>query len=182
MAAVADYIAGQVGAAGFTIRRYDVPATRYAIDYAPGRAPMLQRLADGTAVQDRERFLAPGPDRTRWHRMRRADGGHGRARRVRPRSVRRGEPGVEERSGHASDVVAQIERRGGIGAVVQGDVRRDLVIALRFRRRRSPSSCRSSPTATCSASACACGPWARRPPPSCTTSIGVRRPPPGSNR
>lgn len=136
MAAVADYEAQVLSAAGYEVVRqgFDLGATRYAVDYSDGNEPLLERTADGrrfkvdSAFNLTQQTSAAGIECT-----------------VRAiADVRAGDCGFvpfataspEWKNPNANLPAAakQIQDQGGIGAVVQGDVARDAVMAVSVRR------------------------------------------------
>jgi hypothetical protein len=135
MAAAADYAAGVLTRAGYLVHREDAPGTVYRPDYAPGAAPLLERLSDGHRfpVESAFRLEAVTPP-----------GGITCTVRV-PDQVRRGDCGfvsfVDDSPSwtntfteDALTKVDQVIRRGGVGVVLQGDVARHALIALSVRR------------------------------------------------
>jgi hypothetical protein len=180
MAAVADHIAESLQASGLTVHRHDVPDVRYAVDYTPGREPMLERVDDGHRFKTESAFALLAP---------RADEVECTVRVV--EEVQPGDCGFvafadasPEWNNLGADpraLVGQIIDRGGVGAVIQGDVANDLVFATRIkapipvvvsviregevlgRRLRIRARGGTQPAVM-------------------HNVIGVRRPPPGSNR
>jgi peptidase M28-like protein len=133
MAAVADYAAGRFQAAGYRVVRLDFPFRRYAIDYSAGHSPLLQR-SDGLTFKTESGFdldqTTPASGVTCVVK--------------RPASVKPGDCGFVP-FGKASpewknifvdtSLLDQIVAAHGAGAIVQGDVARDLVFAMRIRRK-----------------------------------------------
>jgi hypothetical protein len=137
MVDVANYEAAVLRRAGYAVVRHDadVGSARYAVDYAPGHAPMLQR------VHDRKRFKAEsvfylgattGPSGITCVVRAIADVGPGDCGFV-PFAAASPEwknaPNYDP-SGAVDEIIA----KGGVGAVVQGDVARNAVLAVSIRR------------------------------------------------
>ncbi|HJR18719.1 MAG TPA: M28 family peptidase [Actinomycetota bacterium] len=135
MAAIADYAAGRLGSAGYHVVRQDFVFTRYAIDYAAGHAPMLERLVDGYDIKVESAF-----------NLQKTTPAAGITCTVRPvDEVTPGDCGfVPFRSASpewknapfvdASARLDQILAAGGVAAIVQGDDRRNLVFAMSVRK------------------------------------------------
>ncbi|MGH2785428.1 MAG: M28 family metallopeptidase [Actinomycetota bacterium] len=135
MASVADYTAGRLATAGYHVVRQDFGFTRYAIDYAPGHEPMLERVVDGYDIKVESAF--------NLQKTTNADGITCAVRRV--AEVTPGDCGfVPFRSAspewknapfvNASAQLDQILAAGGAAAIVQGDDRRHLVYAMSVRK------------------------------------------------
>lgn len=135
MASVADYAAGRLAASGYRVIRQDFPFTRYAIDYAAGHHPMLERVVDGYDYKVESAF-----------NLQKVTPASGVTCRVRPvAAVGPGDCGfIPFRSASpewknapfvsVSDDLDAIVAAGGAGAVVQGDANRHLVFAQSARR------------------------------------------------
>jgi peptidase M28-like protein len=132
MARAARYVARHLRAAGYAIARQDFPFRRYSIGYGTGRSPLLQRLDDGVTFKSESAFYLGRPTSHR-----------GIVCTVKPvDQVRRGDCGFipfEDASpewknspfvsvGPALDSIVAAH---GAGAVIQGDVARNLVYAQR---------------------------------------------------
>jgi hypothetical protein len=137
MAAVADYVAGRFTASGYRVVRFDFPFTRWAIDYSAGNAPSLVRADDGTTFKAESGFDLDTGTVTHVPTV--------TCRVVKPADVRPGTCGFvsfgkaspEWKNSPFVDVGAELDTivaRHGAGAIVQGDLARDLVFALRVRR------------------------------------------------
>ena len=131
VASVAGYAASQLSRDGYVVRRFDVPSTRYAPDYSPGHQPLLVRQRDGHQFKVESAFGAPS-----------STGPAGLTCTVRMTSaVQPGDCGLVPFAQASPDfrnltygpgsVLDQIKSRGGVGAVVEGDASRRLVLALR---------------------------------------------------
>ena len=134
IAAVADYAAGRFATAGYQVVRFDFPFLRYEVDYSSGHTPLLQRR-DGTVFKTESAFeldrTTPASGITCVVRMT-AD--------VKPGDcgfIPFGNASPEWKNQPFVNVSAQLHQlvaAHGAGAIVQGDVKRDLVFALRVRR------------------------------------------------
>ena len=135
MAAVADYAAQRLAGAGYTVVRQDFAFTRYAIDYAAGHAPMLERVVDGYDIKVESAF-----------NLQKTTSAAGVTCVVRPvADVGPGDCGfVPFRNASpewknapfvtVGDQLDAVVAAGGVAAIVQGDDRRHLVFALSSRR------------------------------------------------
>jgi len=134
MAAVASYAAGRFAAAGYRVVRYDFPFTRYVVDYRVGYDPLLQRN-DGALFKTESAFYL---DRTTTPAgitcvvKKVAD--------VTPGDcgfIPFGNASPEWKNSPFVDYPTQLDSiiaAHGAAAIIQGDVRRDLVFAVRARR------------------------------------------------
>src|SRR5205085_12199084 len=132
MVRVANYAAGQLANDGYQVVRYDAGGlTRWAVDYARGHRPQLTRMADGRRFKTESAFDigSTGPDGVECTVKKVADVGPGDCGFV-PFSD--GSPEWKNATYNAPADVAQIVSRGGVGAIVQGDTRRNLVYAMRL--------------------------------------------------
>lgn len=134
MVAVANYAAGRFASAGYTVVRHDFSFKRWVIDYGAGHEPMLQR-SDGVSYQTESAFDI---DRTTP-----AEGVTCVVRRVKYAGpgrcgfvpFRKASP--EWKNSPFVSLGAQLDAivaAGGAAAIVQGDVRREIVFAMRARR------------------------------------------------
>jgi len=133
MVRVANYAAGQLANDGYQVVRYDAGGlTRWAVDYARGHRPQLTRMADGRRFKTESAFDigSTGPDGVECTVKKVADVGPGDCGFV-PFSD--GSPEWKNATYNAPADVAQIVSRGGVGAVVQGDLDRNLVYSVRLR-------------------------------------------------
>src|SRR5262249_22987819 len=125
MAQVADYAASQLS--GFTVVRVDTPFSRYVVDYAD--PPPLTRTDDGGVFKS-ESASNPKPHAASAECPLKADAD------VTPGDcgwVPFNDASPEWRNDPFSDLATQVGNivaQGGVGAVVQGDVSRDLVYAI----------------------------------------------------
>jgi Peptidase family M28 len=135
MRAVAAYTAATFRAAGYRVVRYDFPFTRYVIDYRRGRRPMLMR-DDGTSFKTESAFdldlttsRAGITCRVKMvSDVKRGDCGF----------IPFGEASPEWKNSPFVDYPSQLDAiiaAHGAGAIIQGDTKRDLVFALRARRK-----------------------------------------------
>jgi len=134
MEAVAEYAAGRFAAAGYRVVPYDFPFRRYAIDYTSGHEPLLER-DDGTRFKTESAFdlnrVTPASGITCVVKKTK-DVGPGDC-----GLVPFGNASPEWKNSPFVSAGAQLDQivaAGGAGAIVQGDVRRELVFALRARR------------------------------------------------
>jgi hypothetical protein len=135
MAAVGDYAAAKLAAAGYAVVGQPFAFRRWTIDYAPGREPLLERIGDGVRFKTESAF-----------NLDRVTGPEGVVCRVRPvADVRPGDCGFvpfgsaspewkNQPFVSVSSALERIEAAGGAGAIVQGDVTNDLVFAQSVRR------------------------------------------------
>lgn len=135
MASVADYAAGRLTAAGYHVVRHDFPFTRFAIDYAAGHAPLLQRTVDGFTFKAESGF-----------NLQKTTGAAGITCTVRAVAdvgpgdcgfIPFGDASPEWKNSpfvSVGDALDAIVAAGGAAAIVQGDVRRHLVFAQSVRR------------------------------------------------
>jgi hypothetical protein len=134
IAQVAQYAAGQLQSADYLVRAQDVPSERYAIDYASGHEPLLERVSDHQTYKADSTFSSTAPT-----------GVAGITCTLRlPADVTPGDCGFltfSDASPAWNNVLAkagteidQIIANGGIGAVIQGDLPRNLVFALRIKK------------------------------------------------
>ncbi|MCU1450491.1 MAG: hypothetical protein JWP02_2661 [Acidimicrobiales bacterium] len=131
MAAVADYAAGQLAGDGFTVVRNDVGGlNRWAVDYTTGHEPLV---ASGTTTYKTESGFEVGttpPEGITCTLKKIADVRAGDCGLV---PFAEGSPEWKNPFAKAATDVATIKAQGGIGAVIQGDVPRNLVYALKLR-------------------------------------------------
>ncbi|MDQ2651064.1 MAG: hypothetical protein M3Z03_16110, partial [Actinomycetota bacterium] len=131
LAAAADHAAGVLEAAGYDVIRHDRPSTVWDVDYRTGREPSLVRLADDRSfpAESAVELRVPTPP-------------DGLTCTVRPYDqVGAGECGFvpyevlsPEWNNFTADLggaVRTIHDRGGVGAVLQGDLEHDALIALK---------------------------------------------------
>ena len=135
MAMVARYVAGRFAADHYRVVRLDFPFRRYAIDYAPKHIPGIVRLPDFTRFKAESAFDIDKPTAQK-----------GLSCVVRAvADVQKGDCGFipfgnaspEWKNSPFVDYPTQLDRiiaQGGVAAIVQGDVKRNLVFALRARR------------------------------------------------
>lgn len=136
MAAVADYEAQVLRASGYEVVRqgFDLGAARYAVDYTDGREPLLERTADGhrfkvdSAFHLTQQTSAAGIECTVKAV---ADVGPGDCGFV---PFATASPEWKNPNADLPAAAKQIQDQGGIGAVVQGDVARNAVMAVSVRR------------------------------------------------
>ena len=135
MAKVAGYVASRFAADHYHVVRFDFPFRRYAIDYRPRRFPSIIRLPERTSFKAESAFDIDKPT---------GQGGLSCVVRA-VADVRKGDCGFipfgsaspEWKNSPFVDYPTQMDRiiaQRGIAAIVQGDVKRDLVFALRVRR------------------------------------------------
>ncbi len=135
MAAVADYAAERLSVAGYRVVRQDFGFARYAIDYAAGHQPLLERLVDGYRFKVESAFNLQKTTSSAGItcRVRRvADVGPGDCGFVPFRDASpewKNAPFVT-----IGDRLDAIVAAGGAGAVVQGNAQRYLVFAQSARR------------------------------------------------
>jgi hypothetical protein len=132
MAHVADYAAGQLQGDGFRVVRHDVAGlSRWAIDYSPGNQPLVE--SNGHSFMPVESGFEVGatqPEGITCTLKKIADVRAGDCGFV---PFAEGSPEWKNPFAKAAADVATIKSQGGIGAVIQGDVPRNLVYALRLR-------------------------------------------------
>ena len=129
MADVADWAAGNLASAGFRVVHDDeATANRWAVDYAPGDQPSLTSGAKSFKTESAFDIASTGPAGVTCTLKKIADVGKGDCGFV-PFSD--GSPEWKNPSYNALADIAKIVQQGGVGAVVQGDTRRNLVYALR---------------------------------------------------
>ena len=133
MAQVAAYAGEQLGASGLHVLQHNVPLSNYQIDYAPGHAPELVRVDDGKSFKVESAFdIKPtGPDGITCTVKTIADVGPGDCGFV---PFAQASPDFRNVTYDPAGAVDSIIAAGGVGAVVQGDVPRNLVLALRLRK------------------------------------------------
>jgi hypothetical protein len=135
MAASADYAAGLLARAGYTVRREEAAGTVYRPAYGSGQAPLLERLADGRRFRVESAF--------RLERLTPSAGITCRVRAV--ADVHRGDCGFVPfmddspswTNTFTEDALAKVDEvvhRGGVGIVLQGDPYRDALLAISVRR------------------------------------------------
>jgi len=133
MAAVANYVAGRFSASRYRVVRFDFPFRRYVVDYSRGHGPMLQR-SDGMQFKTDSAFEL---DRTTP-----AAGITCVVKKVADVSpgdcgfIPFGKASPEWKNSPFVDYPTEIQSiiaHHGAAAIVQGDVNRDLVFALRVR-------------------------------------------------
>jgi len=135
MALVAKYVASRFAADHYRVVPFDFPFRRYAIDYRPTHFPGIVRLPDFTRFKAESAFDIDKPT-----------GQQGLSCVVRAvADVQKGDCGFIP-FGNASpewknspfvdypSEMDQIIAKGGVAAIVQGDVKRNLVFAVRARR------------------------------------------------
>ena len=135
MARVSDYIASELSSSGYKVMRHEFESSRYAVDYSKSHKPELVRLDDRRTFKVDSVFetMAPtGPEGLQCT----------------VRAIEEVEPGdcgfvpfgtaspewnnaLQYAPGEALDAIAE---RGGVGAVIQGDVENNAVFALRLRK------------------------------------------------
>jgi len=134
MVRIASYIGTQLRRDGFRVLADDVGGLhRWAVDYTAGHRPQLTRLADGHRFKTESAFdIAPTPPEGIECTVRKlADVGPGDCGLV-PFSD--ASPEWKNPTNHPAQDVDTILAKGGVGAVVQGDLARNLVYAVRLRR------------------------------------------------
>ncbi|MEY2430533.1 MAG: hypothetical protein QOC92_258, partial [Acidimicrobiaceae bacterium] len=134
MADAADYSADVLASAGYTVVRPEATGDVWEVDYRDGHAPLLERLSDGAA------FLTEG---TFFPETTTPDGGITCTVRM-IEDVTPGDCGFvtfdqvsPEWKNLQFDVLGALDdiiAAGGVGAVLQGDVARNALIAVRARR------------------------------------------------
>src|SRR5947209_5180872 len=132
MGQVAGFAAGALAKDGYQVVSDDIGGlSRWAVDYAEADRPQLVRVADGHQFKTESAFeITPtGPDGVECTVKKVADVGPGDCGLV---PFSEGSPEWKNVSYNAPADVATIVGKGGIGAVVQGDVQRNLVYALRL--------------------------------------------------
>ena len=180
MNAVADFIAESLQASGLTVRRHDVPDVRYAVDYTPGHEPLLERIDDRHRFKTESVFalLEPRADEVTCT-VRAID------------AVQPGDCGLvpfadaspewNNFGANPRGAVARIVERGGVGAVIQGDVANDLVFATRIKE-AIPVVVAVFREGEVLGRRVRIRAMGATQPAVMHNVIGVRRPPPGSNR
>ncbi|MEY2566246.1 MAG: Peptidase family [Actinomycetota bacterium] len=136
MAAVADYEGGALTAAGYQVVRqdFDLGASRYAVDYAAGHAPLLERVSDGHQFKVDSAFgltRQTGPEGVECTVKAIAEVGPGDCGFV---PFATASPEWKNVSANLAAAAKQITDQGGAGAVVQGDVARNAVMAVTIRQ------------------------------------------------
>ena len=135
MAAVASYAATRLTAAGYTVVSHDFPFRRYVIDYTAANRPSLVR-DDGAAFKTESAFdldLTTTSAGVTCRVVKAAEVGPGDC-----GFIPFGNASPEWKNSPFVNVGSQLDSivaAGGAGAIVQGDVARDLVFAQRVRRR-----------------------------------------------
>ena len=131
MARVADWAAGRLASDGYHVIRDDeTTANRWAVDYTRGHAP---RLTSGGRVYKTESAFdigQTGPAGITCILKKIADVRKGDCGFV---PFSEGSPEWKNVTYNAPADIATIVKQGGVGAVVQGDIQRNLVYALRPR-------------------------------------------------
>lgn len=180
MVAVADYAAGRFTAAGYRVVGQDFSFRRYVIDYAAGHEPMLRR-SDGTTFKTESAFDIDATT---------TNAGIScvvqTANKVGPGAcgfIPFGKASPEWKNSPFVSVGTQLDQivaAGGAGAIVQGDMGRDLVFALRARRKLPVVVAVAHPEELIGRSVTlrAMGGYVNAVG---HNIIGIRRPPPGSN-
>jgi hypothetical protein len=137
MADVADYVADRLDDAGYAVVRDDFTFRRYVVDYATGHEPLVERLEDHATFKSESAFY-----------LGRRTGASGITCAVRAvADVGPGDCGFipfgdaspewknEPFKAVSADLDA-IEADGGVGAIIQGNVERNLVFAQRLGEQR----------------------------------------------
>jgi hypothetical protein len=131
MAAAADDAAGALEAAGYAVLRHDTPSSVWDVDYTPGHEPTLVRSADGHSFVTESAFqlTATTPPEGITCTVRRFD------------QVGPGECGFVPYAllspewtnffGDLGGSLRTIHDRGGVGAILQGDMEHQALIALK---------------------------------------------------
>jgi hypothetical protein len=131
MADVANWAAGRLAKAGYTVTRDDeATADRWAVDYTAGHEPLLTSGSRGFKTESAFDIGTTGPAGITCTLKKIADVGPGDCGFV---PFADGSPEWKNTSYNAPADIAQIVQQGGIGAVVQGDTQRNLVYSLRPR-------------------------------------------------
>ena len=131
MAAAADDAALALGAAGYRVLRHDTASHVWSVDYQPGHEPALVRVSDGQGFATESAFELGA-----------ATSADGITCTVRPYDqVGAGECGLvpydvlspewNNVTGNLSGSLQTIVQRGGVGAILQGDLEHDALIALK---------------------------------------------------
>jgi len=129
MADVAEWAAGKLASAGYTVVGDDeATANRWAVDYSDGHKPMLTSAGKSFKTESAFDIGATGPAGITCTLKKIADVGKGDCGFV-PFSD--GSPEWKNVTYNAPADIAKIVQQGGVGAVVQGDTQRNLVYALR---------------------------------------------------
>jgi hypothetical protein len=134
MVDAADYSAGVLAAAGYRVVRPEATGDVWEVDYRDGHAPLLERVADGVTFPAEGTFFpgATTPDDGITCTVRMIDDvGPGDCGFVTFDQV---SPEWKNLQGDVLGALDAIIAKGGIGAVLQGDVDRDALIAVRARR------------------------------------------------
>jgi hypothetical protein len=134
MVRVASYIGTQLRRDGYRVLPDDVGGlSRWAVDYAAGHRPQLTRLSDGHRFKTESAFdIAPTPPKGIECTVRKlADVGPGDCGLV---PFADASPEWKNPTNHPAQDVDTILAKGGVGAVIQGDLGRNLVMAVRLRR------------------------------------------------
>lgn len=133
MAEVAQWASSRLQAVGYTVVRQGFPFTRYAVDYAAGHEPVVER-DDGARFKTDSAFNlgattgAEGISCTVRKTLDVQAGDCGFIPFERASPEWKNEPFRDPSTG-----VREIVTRGGVAAVIQGDVRRDVVFAQSVR-------------------------------------------------
>ena len=135
MSAVHRYVGGRLATAGYQVLADDFSFARYAVDYRRGHRPALVRVADGRSFKTESAFY-----------LGRTTGTGGITCTVREvADVQSGDCGFVPFADASPEWkntpfvkaradVDEIVRRGGVGAVVQGDTARHLVYSITLRQ------------------------------------------------
>jgi hypothetical protein len=131
MSEVADWAAGRLARAGYTVVHDDeTTANRWAVDYTAGHQPALTSGTQSFKTESAFDIGTTGPAGVTCTLKKIADVGKGDCGLV-PFSD--GSPEWKNPTYNAPADIAKIAQQGGVGAVVQGDTQRNLVYALRPR-------------------------------------------------
>ena len=135
MRRVSAYIAKQLSSSGYKVVRHQFDASRYAVNYTDGHEPQLVRVDVDTAFKADSVFEITRPTGP--------EGVECTVRRI--EEVSSGDCGFvpfdtaspewNNATNYApGEALDEIARRGGVGAVIQGDVENGAVFALRLRK------------------------------------------------
>jgi hypothetical protein len=132
MAAVADFAAGQLTGDGFTVARNEVGGlSRWAVDYTPGHEPLLASGSTSYKTESGFEIGTTPPEGITCTVKKIADvHGAGDCGLV---PFAEGSPEWKNPFAKAATDVTTIKNQGGAAAVIQGDVPRNLVYALKLR-------------------------------------------------
>ena len=134
MAQVSAYAEATLHQAGYTVVRHEVPGSRWWVDYLVGHEPLVERLSDGTRFPTESGFdlgATTDPNGITCVVKALADVTPGDCGLV---PFAKASPEWKNVQADLGTALDQIVAKGGVAAVIQGDVERHARIALRAHR------------------------------------------------